>query len=150
MESVLTALTHFFCDAAMCESAVWLLSVPIQTDANFWDEALCDRQALLREAVAVTGRLRNHEEARVGSGTVPRLVGQAGGDLDSLAWFENYGTVIELYRQLTFQNIEKLAGALMPVTLLFAPRGHALFDDAEAFGTHEVPAVANFSPDVVV
>jgi hypothetical protein len=49
---------------------------------------------------------------------------------------------IDLDDEFSGEHVEELHSALMEVALLRAAGRHALFDDAEGFGTVEVPAVA--------
>lgn len=73
---------------------------------------------------------------------VPRLMLLAGRDLNSLTRVKDELVMLDLHRQLAFENIKELASAVVMVAGLAGAGGHPLLDDVELGRLDEVPAVA--------
>ena len=69
----------------------------------------------------------------------------AGGDFDTFAGAENKIVMLNLESQLSFEDVEELAGANVGVADFAGAGREELFDDAELGGFDEVPAVAGVS-----
>jgi hypothetical protein len=92
--------------------------------------------------VAVAGRLRDDEEARVLVAAVENLMRCLCGDVEAHRWREPVLVTIEFDDEFAGQHVEELCRTLVEVTLLGGTGRHALFDDADGVSPDEVPTVA--------
>ena len=66
----------------------------------------------------------------------------AWGDLESFPGLKNKVVMLDFEGQLSFKDVEKLAGVDVGVTSFAGAGRHEFFDDAEFVSLDEVPAVA--------
>lgn len=57
--------------------------------------------------------------------------------------------MLDLHRQFSFEDKEKLARPFVVVPCLTGARGHQLFDDVQFGCADEIPTVTVVAPDVV-
>jgi hypothetical protein len=89
----------------------------------------------------MAGWLGDDEKARVLAAAVEDLMRCFYWDGQARRGHEPMFLTIELDDEFSGKHVKELHSALMEMALLRAAGRHALFDDAEGFGTVEVPAV---------
>ena len=90
----------------------------------------------------MTRRLAGDENAQRLFASVHRLVLLAGRDLDAFVSADDEFVMFDLHRQLAFEDIEELPGAVVMMTCLAGAGRHELLNDVELRRANEVPAVA--------
>ncbi len=94
--------------------------------------------------------MRYYKKANVTARTINCLMRLAGKYFQSLAWFYQCCTVVDLNRELAFQHIKELARPDVKMALLLCARRHAFLDDTEFPATHKMPAIADAAPYIVL
>jgi hypothetical protein len=98
-------------------------------------------------SIAMTGRLRDDEKARIFTTAIEDLMRRLCGYREAGEGREAVRFAIELDSELASENIEELRRPLMHVALLRAARWHALFDHAKRVCTMKMPAVTSMRAD---
>jgi len=98
----------------------------------------------------VTRGVRDDEEVHGCRATIDRLVVYAWRDLEPRPRRQQVQCPRDLERQFAAEHKKELSCLRMTVPYLIGVGRHALLDDAQIGGAHEVPAVALRAPDVVV
>jgi hypothetical protein len=99
------------------------------------------------DAISVAGRLGDHKEARIFDTAIEYLMRRLCRYGEAARWCELILFTIKFDYEFAREYVEKLRCALMQMTLLSGAGWHTLFDNAQAFGTMEVPAIACLSAD---
>jgi hypothetical protein len=97
---------------------------------------LCD------DPVAVAWGLAGYQHSYWFEASIDCLMLLAGGDLESFAGLKNKVVMFYFESQLSFENEEELACVDVGVAGFAGAGRHKLFDDAQCWGTDEVPTVA--------
>ena len=106
--------------------------------------------ALSRHAVAVAGRIRNHQELGIDGRLIANLMRLTRTDMDALTRAQYKFGSADFDGQSASQHVEELVRLLMVVTNLRSARRHAFFDDAQCGRLDEVPSIAAITPRVML